>query len=56
MSAECEVAECGGAADVRVDFGRDAPGEPIPMCRYHAGCECRHHPGAEPVPLAGDRR
>jgi hypothetical protein len=54
-SAESEtpncVHDCDREAEVRVDFGPDVRKPPQPMCRNHAGFECRQHPEAETVPL-----
>jgi len=54
MSTKCETTECDRDAEVRVDFGSGVDTGPVPMCRYHAGFECRHHPLAETVPLGGE--
>jgi hypothetical protein len=45
------VHDCDREAEVRVDFGPDVRKPPQPMCRNHAGFECRQHPEAETVPL-----
>jgi len=46
---ECVHSDCERDAEVRVDFGPYH--DTKPMCRHHAGFECRQHPTAETVDL-----
>jgi hypothetical protein len=56
MTAACVKPDCDRDAEVRVDFGPYVidVDEPLPMCRHHAGFECRTHMEAETVPLGGE--